>query len=394
MCYLYLIALVPIIIGGILWYFDKKVTWSEWLIGSASALALALIFNLIALGIIHSRTSDIQTISGQITHARHYSAWREYYEEAIYRTEYYTVTVTNPNGKGSHTERRSRQVFDHWEPRTRWHNEYWQCFSDINTTYDISEDKFNYFVNKYKKLDSVPGIRHTFNHNSHMIEGDPNDYVTDKSKTQWIEPCTKTAYFENKIKATPNLFQFVKVPTNIQVYPWPENPNWNRSDRLIGTASILIDNLKFDQMNSILGPLKKVNVIIIGFGNKDESYAEYQQAKYIGGKKNDLVVCFGGGSRLKGADWVKVFGWTESELVKRNLETIFLTNPINDDILPIITKEIKLNYKIKDWHKFDYIVVRPPDWIYPLFLVILFLIQSGLYIYFHLNDNSKVGDGL
>lgn len=221
-----------------------------------------------------------------------------------------------------------------------------------------------------------------------MTAGDPNDYEA-KNINHWIEPVTKLMNFENRIKATPNLFQFSEVPTNVQVYNWPNNPDWNRSDRLQGTASSLIDNLKFDQLNSRLGFTKKVNLIMIGFGDKDAKYGQYQEAKFIGGKKNDLVLCFGGGSKINHATWAYVFGFTEKGIVKENLQTILLNNPINDDILFKIESEIRNDYVVKDWKKFNYITVEPNPTIYFWYLGLMVVIQFILYVVFN-NAGAKM----
>ena len=50
-----------------------------------------------------------------------------------------------------------------------------------------------------------------------MIAGDPNDYVSN-NKTGWIEPVTKKVHYENRIKAAPTTFSFVKIPKYVKVF--------------------------------------------------------------------------------------------------------------------------------------------------------------------------------
>ena len=385
----YACASIPIFIGLMLLVLDKKLVWQEWVIGAVTALVLAGIFNIVAVCDIHSKTHDTETWSGKLSSATHYAAWKEYYEYAVYRTEYYTVSVSNSNGKGSHSEERSRRVFDHWEPTTRWHQDAYRCWSTIDTDYNIELGMYTYIVKKFGSEVSVAGDRTTSEHNSRMLEGDPNDYQA-RNISNWIEPVTKEVAFENRIKATPNLFSYSAVPTNIPVYNWPNNPNWNVSDRVMGTAIGMIHTLKFDQLNARLGAAKKVNLIIIGFGDKSEDMGHYQESKFIGGRKNDLVITYGGGSTTNHAAWCYVFGFTEQNIVKQNIETILLTNPINDDILSKIETEVGLNYRIEDWTKFNYISIEPATWIYFWYFGLMILIQVGLYTFFHLKDLSDV----
>jgi hypothetical protein len=379
MTFFYFFAIIPIVIGGILWALDKRIVWQEWLIGSMVALALAITFNIIA---IYGMTDDIETWSGKITEARFIPRWHEYYEYAVYRTE--ESCSTDSKGNRSCT---SYQVFDHWESSSRWHDDQWLCYSDIETTYNITESYFNYFVTKYDNKFAVAGIRYTSDHASRMISGDPNDYVTVWTKTQWIEPVTKIMSWKNKIKAAPSVFSFVKVATNIAVLPWPENPDPFRSERVMGTAKNVIDIQKWDQLNADLGPKKKINLIIVGFPSEDSMMGHYQQAKWIGGKKNDLVITFGGNPEKP--MWAFTFGWTESELVKQDIDAYIMEHGVNTNLYSFINNEVLLNYKIKDWKKFDYIKVTPSPKYYYWYIGVLIIVQMGLWVFFHFNDVEK-----
>lgn len=376
-------ALLPIVIGAALWIFNKKVVWYEWIISAAIGFVISGIIHACA---VFGQAADIQTLSGQITYAKHFPAWKEYYQEAIYKTEYYNDTeyYTDSNGRRqSRTVTKSRRVFSHWEDRTRWHSEHWKAYSSLGDVYSIDAQKYKYFVEKFSDNHPVTGQRRTGEHNSKMIEGDPNDYVSN-NKTQWIEPITKLVTWENKIKAAPSVFSFSQVPKNIPVYDWPKNDDPWRSNRILGKG-YMIDRLSWDQMNSRLGPTKRVNVILIGFGDQPSDIVDYQRAKWIGGKKNDLVLCFGG--NWNDVKWTRVFGWTESELVKSNLQSILLENKIDNNIIPLIEQEIKKNYRIKDWKKFDYLRADVPNWAYWTCFLSMITIQ-GIYWIFALNNDT------
>ena len=386
MIFLYILAFIPVIIGLVLWLKSSTIIWQEWAGGTFLAFFIAVLMHICA---VVGMTDDIETWSGRIVLTKQFSAWREYYEEAIYRTEYYTETESYYDSDGNRhtrTVQKSRRVFDHWESRRRWHKEYFQMWSDIDTSYDIPKEEYLRLVSLFSNLVTVAGDRRTGEHNSRMIDGDKNDYES-RPVSGYIYPVTRLMHFENKIKAAPTVFSFIKVPTNIPVYEWPENPRFRISDRLIGDASKKINILAWDQMNAIIGPLKQVNVIMIGFTNQSSSIFDYQQAKFIGGKKNDIVLCYD--MNGTNTDWARVFSWSEREDCKRNLETIILSNPIDDTIIPLIHKEILTNFVRKDWHKFDYITIDPPGWLYPTYIFILLLTQIGLYVYFHMNEFKR-----
>ena len=376
----YFCALIPIAIGAFLLFKDKQVVWWEWLISAAVAFLLAAIIHGFA---VWGMTSDIETWSGRVTKVSHYPQWIEEYRQEHSET-YYTGTGKN---RTSHT--RTWYTTEH-----ETHYEHWVAtrdFGSYDDTINIEHPEFVEIGYKFGNRLFDDGNQSTSHWGGKFDGGDRNIYSI-KDVTGYIEPATTTKSFENRIKAAPSVFSFSKVPTNITVYSWPNNPDWRRSERLCGTASVLIDRYKWDCLNTALGATKKVNLVMVGFGIKDSSYGHWQQAKWIGGKKNDLVITFGGATHSNPAQWVYVFGWTESELVKKNLESLLMEYPMNDNIIPLIAKEVSQNYIKKDWHKFDYITLDPPAWSYWVYFITMILTQGGLYWYFHTNEFDKDND--
>lgn len=390
----YLFSLIPLIVGLIIWLRSDKVIWQEWVGASLLAFLMSGVTHIIAA---KGMTDDVETWSGQVSYVKYIPRWKEYYEEAIYKTEYYyeneTRTRSVGSGKNSRTERytvrvkKSRRVFDRWESRNRWHEPQWLCETDLNQSFSISQESYNRIVARFGKTEPRLGRRRTGEHASSMLEGDPNDHFS-VNVNKWCEPVTDHRKFENRIKAAPSVFSFVKVPTNINVFPYPANNDIFHSDRLLGESK-KINWLKFDQLNSYLGARKKVNLIMVGFKDSDSMIAEYQRAAWVGGKKNDVVLMYNVNTGSTKPSWTRVFGWSESEVCKRNLESILLSNPIDDAVLELIKNEIVANYTIKDWSKFDYLTIEPRTIHFVWFFVILGLTQTALYLYFHLNEFSK-----
>lgn len=381
MWFFWIFALVPIAIGAVLLFRNKQVCWWEWLIGTGVALLVAGLMQLLAtLG----QTSDYESISGEIVKVAHHPEWVEEYEET--HSETYQCG-TDSKGNPEYCTR----TWTTTEHDT--HPEHWVAHLDFGVTTeekDIEYDTYREIKKSFGGRIVDGGKQSTHHFGGEFDGGDNNIYDTPNDKGV-IYPVTSTLRFENRVKAAPSIFSFTKVPTNITVHPWPMNPDWMNSDRLLGTATVLIDRYKFDCMNSYLGPRHKVNVILVGFGDKPSEYGHYQQAAWIGGKKNDLVVTFGGGTKTQPAAWAYAFGWTEKEIVKRNLETLFTQKPINDNIIPLMAAEIGKNYVIKDWSKFDYITIDPPTWSYWVYFIVMIVSQTGLYVFFHRNEYDKDG---
>lgn len=354
-----LVALIVLwsVATGIAWIKMHSIVWWEWLVGVA--IGFITVFGMMA-AVEAGMTSDTETWSGRVIHAEYEPRWESVHQRAVYTTD----------SKGSST-------FSHYETYYKNEGPHWRVETTLGT-FHIDKHKYEDLKHKFGDEKKVRGHRPDYN------SGPKHDFQT-VNVNDFMQPITDTKHWENRVKAAPSVFSYPKIPEG-EGFPYPENEDRFTSNRLIGRANLL-NQLEFDRMNARLGPVKKVNVIAVGFPqDADSSLAQRLEAKWIGGKKNDLVLCFGGGTSAQKASWSYVFGWTEEELVKRNLETLLINNEINPDLLPKIEKEIKKNYIIKDWDKFDYLTVEIPLWGYFVTLVILIISQGVMFYFFHKND--------
>jgi len=366
----YLISLIPSILGTILFICNRKINWLECLGGTVVAFIVSGMMHGIA---IWSMTDDIETLSGQITHVAHFPSWRGRY------TEIHVETHTDSKGH-THTTTRTDTHYEN-------HPEHWEAylsFGILEETKRIDKKSYEEIIKNFGNQTKKTGNQSCW-HSCTCVGGDSGIYTT-LNVTGYLYPVTTLHHFENRIKAAPTLFSFPKVPNSIKVYDWPKNPNSFESDRLLGSASSFLSIREWDAMNSRLGFSKRANLIMVGFGS-DSSLGEWQRAKWIGGKKNDLVLCYGMNST--NVVWSKVFGWSESEICKRNLESLLLSTPVNNQIIPLIEKEVRTNYKRKEWKKFDYIVIEPPLWSYIVLFIVMVITQAVFWIWAHRNEFER-----
>jgi len=379
----YFLSMIPLFIGFFVWLKKGEITLWEWILSPILALITCVIIHALS---ICGMTSDRETISGQISKVIYNPEWVEKYKVSIYKTVTKTRRVKHGNTWTSqvYTDR----VFSHYETRYRTHPEHWEATDTVNGTFGINREQYQTVKSKFGKE-----VEHKID-KSGFYEGNPNIYVV-ANGSGYIYPTVAWKSFENKIKAAPSLFSYAKVPEGTKIFSYPEHGSgWVYSDRLKGSHSIEI--LEWDRMNSRLGPTKKVNVIACNFGTADPMMGKWQEAAWIGGRKNDLVICYGEAGteeRVGKPTWAYVFGWTEKNEVKRTLEQLVLDNGINQDSLPLIENEIVRSYQIKDWSKFDYITVEPPDWSYWVMGIVLLLTQVGYWIWACKNDFEKEDAG-
>jgi hypothetical protein len=359
----YVLSLIPLIIGAIFWLRSKKIVLWEWGIAFGASILLSFIFHVISFwGLTH----DNETWSGQIEKITHFPTW----------VERVVTTHSETDSKG-HTRTWTTVSYD-------THHEYWRAETNIDSSRNISENMFFDLRNKFGG-----NVKIQKPWKSGFCSGDPFIYET-YNETRYLCPINEHRSFENRVKACPSLYSFPPVPKNSIAIDYPQNNNWFASDRLLGTSKQFIDLFLFDQMNSRLGPTKKVNVIIVGFpARTSQQVALEQQSKWIGGKKNDFVIVFAAGDLITPPEWVSCFGWTESEIAKANLNSVLLRMPVNSGWLSIIENEIKANYQIKEWKKFSYLEIEPPLWTYILFIVFLVITQTGIWVWANVNEVEK-----
>jgi len=365
---LYIVALAVIPIGYAVWFLLKdKLAWYQPLIASGTGLALAAIVHLCAF--CGQGLNDNQLLHGMVQEAEFIPRWKEYYEEAIYRTEFYTTT----NDKGE-IEFHTRQVFDHWEPCTTWHSD---TFYETDTfeTVEISREQYQSILNEFGDKRSEHHPRSTGEHNSHQIGGDTNVYYT-VNKNQATYPVHITKSYTNRIIVNPTLFGFTH-PEGFKPITIPEPSDRFNCQLTWGNCGI--QNREVERLNAVLGPSKKVNLMVRSMGDKSSEEAHILRSDMLGGKRNDLIVCFGGPAERP--TWCVVFGWSESFLTMRNIETLVLKDGVNSTTLKNIGDEIKRTYQIKDWHKFDYLPLHI-SWLWLVLELFLILTADTLIFMF------------
>lgn len=359
---MYLIALLPVLAGGALWVLHHKIVWWEWAISASSGFALAGIMHLAA---VEGMTHDKETWSGEVVSVLFRPEW----------IERYTVTHTAYNTDSNGNTTTTTYTTTHYDK----HPDRWYAYTSLGQSLSISLQTYQ-SIGKLFGGESLKekGRRSTSRDNSTMVSGDPYDHVV-YNKTGHIEPVVKSVSFDNRVKASPSVFSYAELsPEESSMLPeYPEADNPWVSGRVINAP---ISIRRWDQMMARLGPAKKVNVILVRL--KSAGHAQLLEAKWVGGKKNDLVLCYGDG-------WSYVFGWTEKEMAKRELETILLTREVDDSIIPHIEKAVLEHYELVDWSKFDYLDLEPRPVHFVLMLVFVCLLQICLYTYFHSNEHAK-----
>ena len=104
-----------------------------------------------------------------------------------------------------------------------------------------------------------------------------------------------------------------------------------------------------------LGSSKEVNIVLV-LSNKDLENSLKLQTKFLGGKKNDVVIVVGTKNYPK-IDWVNVFGWSKNEMlnVKLRDDIYRLGNLSANTLSPVIVNDVNKFYVRREMKDFEYL---------------------------------------
>lgn len=216
------------------------------------------------------------------------------------------------------------------------------------------------------------------------------------------DPVAMTQFYINYIKAAPDsLFNTAQNAILLERFKdkLPEYPlrvyDYHYIDRVIPVGvtvpGLAAWNMKLANALRELGPLKQANVVIVITNEVEANYANALAAKWLGGKKNDVVVVLGAPEFPK-RQWARVVSWTDNQVFKIELrdELQAMDEFHADEVIAAIAKHIGSSFVRKPMKDFEYLkgAISPPTWL----LVVLFLLSVGASVgctLFLVNNNVR-----
>jgi hypothetical protein len=145
-----------------------------------------------------------------------------------------------------------------------------------------------------------------------------------------------------------------------------------------------------NNLNATYGPTKQVNVVVVAVKTDNPNYEYLLEEKWLGGKKNDLILLLGVPEPPKIA-WAKVISWSKSEDLKVELRDTILelgTLDRRDDIIKATEEQIKTNWHRRHMKDFEYLMagLQPSTGATIALFIIGTLLSLGLAIFFWRED--------
>lgn len=329
--------IIPIIcIYFTYYYFKHRITWFEIPI----PIVCTLIFIFLCRFIYEeSITSDIEYLTDQVTKVEYYEEFTEEWTEI----ETYTEEV---NGK---TETKTRLV-----THTQYNPEKWFKISPSRKI-TISKNEYDRLKNKwgnevYKDL---------FHYRQRHGWGDGRGDMFYVRAGKGIESLTWTQRYKNKIQASNSLFN---NNINKAKYNYPPIKDGITNCILGVNDPIAEDKLRI--WNSLIGPRpaknykKACRIWILHFDRIDE--AVQQEHYWLGGNKNEFIVCLGPKDPINRYSWCYVFSWTLNEHLKSRVKQFVLEQKDLVTVVDYVGQACYDDFERREFSEFDYLHIKLP----------------------------------
>lgn len=210
------------------------------------------------------------------------------------------------------------------------------------------------------------------------------------------EPCTKTSYFKNYIKASGgSIFNQSSYVVNIKAknIAYPEVYNKYQVNNIIndvkGFDSSPYENALSEKLKKI-GAKNQVNIIYIFTENTDKNYRYFVEKNFIGGKKNDVIVIVSLASNK--IQWADAFTYGLSQgnqLMITKIRDFLIGKEIDINIFNESISIIEQSFKRKPMKDFEYLSksINPPIWVIVMVAILQLIANVWITIF-----NIKNGD--
>ncbi len=180
------------------------------------------------------------------------------------------------------------------------------------------------------------------------------------------DPYIRTHSYDNYVKANPDTIYKMrgykeKFKGTLPEYPLSIYDYNTVLNRVLVIGDVKVPDIKewndeLTKLNSVIGPQKQVNVLIILTSKMPEDYYWAIQENWIGGKKNDLIVFID--STDGKINWVNAMAWAKYDILRVKLrddilaigkmDRISILNTINQDTLKHFKRVSMKEFKYLD----------------------------------------------
>lgn len=369
---LWLAFVIPVITCLILFFVFREQTHPlEYLVVFIPSVIFTIILYACS---VHSAIKDTEYLGYYVKEVAYYEPWNEYIHQTC------TDVVSDGKGGTKTVTRNCSYVQYHYE-------EYTMVLNDDREK-EITEETYNQIREKFK----TPRVFVDLHRNYHTKDGDK--YVTrfDGNRDK-LWPVGYTGSYENRILGSKSIFKFSEVPQeefdSLGLLDYPEKPDKYFEDfnPIIGHPVIdpaIVDSFKY--LNAIYGVPYEFHCFVLLFENKPQEIVKKQQDYFVGGNKNELIVCIGtSGNRIS---WVESFSWEDKPKISIGVNHLFHEGDSLDlmKLNRYLLENVPTHWKRKDFDDFSYLSVDLSSGTWLMIFIFTILLNIGISIWVVMNE--------
>lgn len=368
----FLLPILSTIIILIFWH--QKISWKEIVLKLVVCLIVVICAKSCSTAFI---TDDVEYWSYRATELWHEDPWDEWIEETC--TERYPCG-TDSKGNTTYCTRTYDCSY------RKYHDEEFYFKDQYDIKHYIGKTEYLKYLKLWKNESFVDMHR-----NYYHLDGNAQKSIW-KGERHTLKIFVDKHTYENKVKASKNVFNYEKIDTFQQrKFGLLDYPEYTYSSVLSRYSWPWKDSLIQDvnYTNAMLGPTKQVKIWYLIFRNSPSIIGRKQEAFWQGGNKNEFVICLSL-DKLNKVEWCHVFSWTDNKKPVVEIQhfiaeqTKFNWSKTNLKVEEVIKNE----FVRKQFKDFSYLKIEPTKeaiiWSYIIMLFFsvcfsIFIIREDLF---------------
>lgn len=380
--------LIPIVTSALAYkVWGKKFVWWEFILPIAASFLFILITKF---SVEKSLLSDTEYRGGLIVEARYYEYWETWVEQTC---SYTTTCCCDSKGENCKTETH------YYDCSYCDHNRaYWKVYDDQGHSWGISEQEYLRLLKQWKATPEFVELNRSIRYHGSCGKDGDMYRIRWNGEILTSEASTWTTTYDNHVQVSRTNFDLPEVSKKdakkYGLYEYPDvNGFYQRNILGLDSMNFLSQPYKngaykmFEFFNGNYGPKRKIRTYILLFNNKPIDVGIKQKNYWIGGNKNELVVCIGLDKNSGKLDWVYPFTWSENKRIAVDIrEDVMNMDTLNFTNLYHILDDATKTFTYRDFNQYNYLSVDPPTWEVWFVYILTFLISCGLLFYGYQNE--------
>lgn len=324
--------------------------------------------------------SSTEYLGYYVTSIKHYDSWDEWIEETCTRE---VPSGVDADGNTTYTT----ETYDCSYCKN--HPEEWYYIDNTGDQWEITEDTYKILKERW----GTPEIFIDMHRRYYTKDGDAQEHKWNGNKKDAVT-LTVSHTYKNKIKGSKSLFGFTEISKyeaeKLELFNYPEQKRIGKylatdQNPILGVSVHDTIASKFKFINGYYGKSHQFRLYILFFKGKSLDIVQSQRDYWLGGNKNELILCFGLDSTDNKLLWTDAFSWCDRPEIEISIRQYYSGKDSVDlnELSYVMEKYLKDGlWKRKEFKDYEYLNVelngRQISWL----IIITLLFNVGISFLF------------